>query len=33
MLTYQNGWSAGLVSADLQKRVDSGTWTLAGHAA
>jgi hypothetical protein len=33
VLTYQNRWSAGLVSADLQKRVDPGTWTLAGHVA
>ena len=31
MLSYQNSWIAGLVSADLPKRVDSGTWTLAGH--
>ena len=33
VLTYQNDWIAGLVSADLPKRVDPGTWTLAGHVA
>jgi hypothetical protein len=31
VFSYQNSWIAGLVSADLPKRVDPGTWTLAGH--
>lgn len=31
VLSNQNRWIAGLVSADLPQRVDPGTWTLAGH--